>query len=762
MTDSVKTGFLRLLLQVDMDNPYKLRVVGNQWSGANSELLMMIERLYDDKPAVLPFKNGSKGLFWFLFTHQDSLLKKHASEINEFLFPYYAIPVGDGKKQYFNSQKEMAKLGSELFPDGYFGYKSNLQNEKTIWNMLSLWRRLDERRPEISYDELEVNAFTLRSRFHQAIALQNWEEAKENLIELQQGRYLNDENYKFLTIRWLSAQGKWKRIWESDDFELLAGLGNLPNQVHIALLRAFYQMILSKTDIVEQFDRTMEVFEKYRGRLKTLLRSQLGLDEDLALRVFAYESAYKGQEEKLKRYLEKTENSLTRDIIEFLLEYVKTKREVEQSLDFPNLSNFELAQQRFSNQEYEDAFILLVECELSVEKVRLLAGIAMMQETEETCSTALEHYNNLSEHEQLQLKQEPQSKGWIVYLLNRQKGNNEPIITKVPNVKAKKLNWNYWFNSFLEGNDFDCLEEDLTIMDVQQGNIVWSISSLSKLSDIIATIGIESLSSSQKTLLQTALPMFITELLQDERFPNEKATELYEYTKEILCIHGKRNENNTGFLLRLTEGLLLLDITNVNMYWNQVESWFNMIPTNKISSYVLESLELFKEYGHTDESLRQVWTNWCGALLDRMDTPTVINSWLELGRMISADSLIINTLTEKLSSNKVKDPLDALQSMRITIYSLREKPAYRAAKRITLRNSNLKVRICTDSKLTTEAKSYARNSDLVILVTTCMSHALTYGILPFIEDNLVYARSSGETGIIEALEKYARKLIEEI
>ncbi|MBO9128575.1 protein DpdD [Bacillus sp. 165] len=760
MTESAKSKFLRILLQVDGHNPYQLTIIENEWSGPNFELLAMIERFYNNKSAVLPFRNGNNGIFWFLFTDQDTLLVRHARELDKFLLPYYVTPLENGKKQYFNPQKRMAKLGYELFPEGYFGYVSNIQNEQAIWNMLGLWRLLTERRPSISYDELEINVFTLRSRFHQAIALKKWEQAKETLTELQQGRYLTDENYKFLTIQWLSAQGKWERIWESNDFELLAGVGKLPNQVHIALLRAFYQRILSKTDILGHYNKTMEIFKENRSKLGTLLYSQLGLDEDSAIRVFAYESAYKGQAEKLKRYLEKTEDDLTKDIIEFLLICVETNKDNKEPSILPILSNLELAQQSFANQEYEDAFIFLDDCELSVEKVRLLTGIAMMQETEETCSVAFEHYKNLSEYEQRLLMQEPQSKGWIVYLLNRQNGNPTLLIKEEPDEKLKKLNWNYWFNAFLEGTDFDRLEEELTVMDTQHGNIVWSISSLSKLSDMIAMVGVESLSSPQKRLLQTALPMFITELLQDERFPNEKATDLYEYTRETLYIHGKRNENNAGFLLRLTEGLLLLDMTKANVYWNQVESWFHLPPTDRISSYVLEALELFKEYGHSDDRLQSVWTNWCGTLLDRISAPTVIHSWFNVGKSISADPTILAALVEKISAKTENDPLVILPSMLITIYSLREKPAQRAANRIMSRNPNLKVRICTDSKLTPEAKSYARNSDLIILVTTCMSHALTYGISPFVEENLVYARSSGETGIIEALEQYVHQIAE--
>ncbi|WP_312474692.1 protein DpdD [Neobacillus sp.] len=752
MIESLKTKFLRLLLQIDGSNPFQLSFRETEWAGPNDELLEMIKRFYNDKPFVLPFRNRKKGTFWFLFSNNESLLRKYVQELNNFLLPYHCDSLEYGKRQYFTSEKKLSEIGYELFPEGYFGYFSTIENEKIIWKNIRTWRKLDERRPSISYDELEVNAFTLRNGFHQAIVLQNWEEAKNFLNELRQGKYLNDENYKFLTIQFLSAQGKWERIWNSDDYEILSGLGRVPNQVHITLIRAFYQRILSKSDILGRYDLSIESFKEFRYRLGTLLRSQLTLDEENVIRVFAYEAANKGQVDKLMRYLEKTDDEITRNIIEFLLLYVKTNTD---NPPVPIIDKLELAKQCFINREYEDAFILVIGCELSIDKVRLLSGIAIMEETEETCSIALEQFKNLPEHEQQQLVKDPQTKGWMIYLLNRREGKR--VSVKDNDEIKEKLDWKSWFLAVLKDPDFDSLEEGLATMDVQQGNINWSITSLSNLSDIIAMIGIESLSPLQKTLLQTAMPMFISELLQDENFPKAKAVELYEYTREILFIHGNRNENNTGFLLRLTEGLLLLDMTKVNQYWNQIETWFNIIPTERLSTYVLETLELFKEYGLADDILQPVWTNWVGSLIDRMSKPTVIQSWIELGRFISADSSMLGELTAKIPSKIVSDPLNLLPSMSITIYSLREKPAKRAAERIAMRNINVKVRVCTDSKLTIEAKSYARNSDLIILVTACMSHALTFGIAPFIEDNLIYARSSGETGIIEALEQYSQE-----
>ena len=82
-----------------------------------------------------------------------------------------------------------------------------------------------------------------------------------------------------------------------------------------------------------------------------------------------------------------------------------------------------------------------------------------MEETEETCSVALKHYEMLSEQEQQQLMKEPQSKGWMIYLLNLQEGNEASLITT---ETKDRVDWYNWFYNFVHISDFDLLEEHLT------------------------------------------------------------------------------------------------------------------------------------------------------------------------------------------------------------------------------------------------------------------------------------------------------------
>ncbi len=61
------------------------------------------------------------------------------------------------------------------------------------------------------------------------------------------------------------------------------------------------------------------------------------------------------------------------------------------------------------------------------------------------------------------------------------------------------------------------------------------------------------------------------------------------------------------------------------------------------------------------------------------------------------------------------------------------------------RNADLDVRICEETDLNDQARAIAENSDLAVIVTSCVSHALTYGIAPYLRSEPIYPQSSGST-----------------
>lgn len=751
LRDKLKKEFLNHLFAIDYTNPYEISMNDNTFICSNQNLYPFIKRMEEGKVTIVPYKQKSS-IHWLILAPNLRELSIAHGEIKQFLTPFYIFSIPLQVQQFNEGKSKIGKLGKQLYPGGYLSFKTDLEKESIIWKQLSIWNKLDSRRPKISYEELEVTAFTLRNKFQNAIAIQDWKTSKTVLLELKQGHYISDENLMFLQLQLLSAQLNWENIWESEDYELITGLDNIPKKVRYTLLNAFYQSVLIQTDLETNFLVSYENYKKYRYRLGTLIRSQLGLDEEETLRIFAYEAGFKGNEEKLLRYSEKTNDKTTKALIDYLLSSLSIK---EAESPDPVRTKEEQALLCYQQQQYEDALILLIDSPLSITKVNLLSGIAVMNESEETCTLAYDSFASLSLDEQSQLLNDPMSKAQIKFVLrwNENKGITLPVDD---DEEIEIYTWNDWFKALIQGEDSNRLDLELYKMDEQEGTIQWSLPMLKQLTEQITEIALTDLSSDQKILIETALSMFINELLQDRHFPNPRAFEIYEYVTETMLIYCKKNEANTKVFLRLLDGLLSMDLTRINDYWKRVYNWFNFQPTLKLSNYLLDSLEMFIEYGLVKEHLHDLWVHWTTVLLNQFNQKhiTQIESWVKVGQQIAFDPQLIERLLEKLVYEPEEDSITSLPPLTISIFSLREKPAVRAAKRIMDRNSSLNLRVCTDDKLTNEAKTFARNSDIIILVTTCMSHALTYGIGPHIRGKILYSRSSGETSIVEALENY--------
>ena len=72
------------------------------------------------------------------------------------------------------------------------------------------------------------------------------------------------------------------------------------------------------------------------------------------------------------------------------------------------------------------------------------------------------------------------------------------------------------------------------------------------------------------------------------------------------------------------------------------------------------------------------------------------------------------------------------------------------------RNKSLDIRICTEKDFSEQVKAIAQKSDMVVVVTTCLKHAITYGITPYLKGDPVYPISSGSSSILAAIEQRSK------
>ena len=119
-------------------------------------------------------------------------------------------------------------------------------------------------------------------------------------------------------------------------------------------------------------------------------------------------------------------------------------------------------------------------------------------------------------------------------------------------------------------------------------------------------------------------------------------------------------------------------------------------------------------------------------------------------------------LQRRLSSEierGVEDPLLRLpDGFRIGIFTLHESSAERASALLRQRHAGLDIRVCAESDMSRSVEALARNSDAAVIVTTCLSHAIFYGIQPLLQHPPVYPAARGSASIMRAVEDFARAM----
>lgn len=711
----------------------------------------MLNRMTAGQTAVLPFRTGDQVL-WMVLQADEHLLVAHTQEIRQFIKPLCEpLPLDRG---YFTTgRSDFGDVGATVLPNGYYRFRSKAFNEGLIWERLHLWIQLDRRRPEIREMETEISAFTLRNSFQRYIATQQWELADSVLETIRQGRYVSDENYLFLKFQWMYGQRLWDRMYFSKEYEFVAHLEYVPAKIQEALLSAFYYAVLSEAEAENHLELAIDKYTQERYRMLPILHRFVQSDHVLYRRLSAYEAFAAGNRSRLAQLAAGAEDEIVRNLyeraaVEFGEEEDSGRSETESDPE-------NLVRQYVLERRYDDAFRLLPQCDNRKEAVKWAAKIACMTDSAETYHYALQLWSDLPEETRIDLLSDPESKSDLLLVQAYHPAPSHPAA-----ALPERMTWNAWFQLLLsEYVTAETLEEGLRAIELPQGGMIWTDSALAQLSDMLVEVATAFLGTAQRNLLQTALPMLVSELSTHERFPDHRGSDVYRYLLELMGIVLKRNPTSTGLWLNLAEGLLCLDAHAVNTLWKMANQWFHVEPNNRSKMMLpsfLSALELFYDYNAPQEELNQEWMKWTGAIGNALQTidRLTLDLWLEMGRLLQVSEDFLQQYAGAVAEEEKRDLLAVGGSWRIAIFTLRVATAERAMKRIVTRNPNLKVVIVADETLTNEAKVHARNADVAVIVTSCLSHALFYGIQKYVKNKTVYPRSSGSTGIIQAIEDY--------
>lgn len=333
--------------------------------------------------------------------------------------------------------------------------------------------------------------------------------------------------------------------------------------------------------------------------------------------------------------------------------------------------------------------------------------------------------------------------------LDRWRGVREQLIPST---------WDEWLSLLSQ-----CDEDPELLLDQtpQVNKEYWNLlnsDAVSTMTQQILYLALDPSHSLQPLVFLQQLNHLMNQMVEGAAFPNVKYKSFYSAVVDLIFAADECNVDLISHLTTLLQGLFSFEPGEVESRWKDIENWLAVQPNVTMAMSVYELLELFTDYNIPRDKVKRIWDDWTAELIQTYSgfKQNHLSFVYKLGERCSGNYTLLQQLQKFLEIVPETDPIAELVAQRISIFSYREHAATRAAEEIMKRNSHLQVRVCSDDSMTARSAAFAKDN-IVIIVTTCISHAIFYGISPYVSKP-VYPRSSSETAIIDALEQYALSL----
>lgn len=719
-------------------------------------IVRLFARLAEGQPTVLPYRTPQQDA-WIIIAKQRHDLEETLTYIRTFVVPTYAeFPTAHGMPElraFDPTGNPLQVLGSQLYPAGYYSLQSPKGNFERILQRLGLWLDLESQRPAAP-NTRRPHYRELQSDFSSALAAGNWEEAERCLYDLQRLHLTTADNLEFLRIQLLAQQQQWHAIWQLGDFEVLACL-RMPREVRRAMLTAFHYSELLPHEAHGAWMEGLEAFRTARARLGLLLTSRLELTTSPVVRVFAFAAAASGDRAAWAALRSVDPSPETQTCLAALEAFLPLEP-AQVAIDPLTRAQVALREADYDTaMEYADAV------SEPTDRALLWLEIGFCINDNVTAEKALLIYWDLSTEDQAQLGQrDAHVPRYLTYLEDLIK----PAPTEPPTVPppAPIENWAAWFRLALKQLDDPRLVPALDPLGLVTDERFWSLSGVIELNDLLLGF-MDAAKRMNLPYTQRAIRALVNLFLKDPAFPrpDDAYADLYETLYVALLERSERNVTNGLSVLRLVEAILQHAPSRADRLWLNLRQWYEQ-PRPALEVCVLETFDLLAEYGLAGSLLADWYRDWVTNLLDLpMPRERVeIEMWLAFGKWIQPGQDLLSRLSKALleaTSTEESNPVTALPAgYRIRIFTFRTHSAERVREALLARNGALDVQICAEKDLSPQARAMAEHADLVVLVTTCISHALTYGIGPYLERPPLYPQSSGSTSIMRSIEEHLR------
>lgn len=724
-----------------------------------STLSRLIERVAVGKATVLPYRGRGRDA-WIIVGPGRREIEHVAARAGRFIVPTYAehSPLGSAPTvQLFRANgNRLQQLGAALYGEGYYSWQSPPALFEKIFERLDLWMLIESQQPTL-HAERRPTYRELYERFNTALSAASWGDAEDSLSEMRRLGMISADNLAFLEIQLLAQQQNWFVIWQRPDFSTLARL-RMPRVVRAALLTAFHQSVLLPHEQRTDWQASVEAFSRSRAMLGLLLTARFDLAYEPIVLVFAYQALLDGDRaslESLRRPDLSGEVQATLDALISMLPEVAPE-------PLSQLSAEDRTRSAMADANYDAAAQAVEQVAEPAARTLAYLQIAFQSLDMQLAEHALLAYWDLPSETQNELQRiDPRTHLYVSFAEQLIAPGTADSVIEPRTIGT----WLEWFDLALREPENASLPSTMDRLAVATDDRTWTIEDVVALNERMLTM-ITSPEIAGRSYARAALRHHVNYFLQEREFPREEVAyvEFYETLYIGLLESREINFPNSMMLLRLAEAQLRHRPASRDPIWRHLCGWFDE-PIAALESTAIELLDLLAEYGLQGTLLSPWYRRWVEHLLGLPGTRerSNIDGWLSFARWVQPGADLVGRLGQlrDQAAHHEDDPVTLLPAgYRIGIFTLRPQSAARVREQLLARNASLDVRICTEVDLSDSARSLAQSVQLPVIVTTCISHALTYGIGPNLRAEPVYPQASGATSILRAIEGRLRRTIQ--
>lgn len=765
ISDEGFSAFLSALFAGENGVIWQIRVsdAAIENSVGDSLIAAMIERGNQGLPFALPLSRGETD-HWIATGGDRFALERAVARMGRTLAPSFACFSGANRAampQVFQPDgNAIQATGSRRFPQGYYSFASPLARRQEVRARLTQWTNLEAKQPP-PRDEAPLTYGQLVQHFHAAAAASQWGDAEAALETLDRLNLSSADNLRFLRLELLARQGRWSDIWEAADRRRIVEL-RLPRAARAALLQAFHTTILAPIEEAAGVSAALERYRAERPGLSGLLSGRYGLEQAPVLMAFGYEAVHSGDREALAA-LERQAEEPTRSMLHALGALLQAPVEAAST---PSDAD-ELVRAALQFGDLDAALVAADDVANPIRRLAARIEIAARSSDAPLCVEVLVEFDRAGPsaiNDLLTTNSELSSHLMVVVLCAGRGPNSAPSASELVPTWMNVMDWFSWFRRAatapLDHSAHAALDR-ITGGFERSFSDAWA----AELSESILIVGTDA-ERRRQLVFRDAIRRLAAELVAETGFPRVGlgARELYEVVVTELVETTDHSNEQSLLLLALIEVILAHQPGRVSVFAALLNDWFAQ-PIPALEQRALDAIELVIDYGIGPEFVADHVRTWIEDLLAR-PTPwdaTRIAVWQRLIRWTQSGPDLELSLAERLVEGAAEaedDPIAALPAgFHIAIFTLRLASAERAKSIMLERNSGIRVTLCDSKVLTEKAKELAKGADMPVIVTRCLTHALTEGIRHFLAQEPVYPPASGASGILIAVTEAARSVV---